>query len=281
MRSNMQRVSMWIAIAGLVAVMLFSLGPYFYLVSSSLKPPEEIFTITPSWIPKHPTLNGYRWAMGPTGANIWVYLRNSFGAAAGAVLLTAFFAVTGGYALARHRFPGYGAVVTLLMLAQLLQGPVILVAWYRLAAQLSLLNTILVLVLAYSTMAVPVAVWLMSGFFHAIPRELEEAALVDGCNPWQMLLRVVLPLATPGLIAVSVFSFITAWNDYQYALILTSSDRAKTVQVAMAELLTFFGQTNWGGMMASGVLASIPIVVIFGFMQRQLVQGLTSGAIKG
>lgn len=270
-----------VAWIGLLVVVGFALGPYLYLVVSSFKPPKEIFSYTPSWIVREPTLAGYRWALGPTGANLGVFLRNTLVASAATALMTAFFAATGGYALARYHLRGRALIAGLLVTVQLFQGPVIMVAWYRMAAQLRLLNTVAILVLAYGTMTIPVAAWLMSAFFKGIPRELEEAATVDGCTPWQALTRVVLPLATPGLVAVSLFSFITAWNDYQYALILTSSERAKTVQVAMAELLTFFGQSNWGGIMASGVLATIPIVVIFALIQKLLVQGLTSGAIKG
>lgn len=273
--------SKFLLMAGLSLLMAFLLSPFLHLVVSSIKPNEEIFAKTPSWWVRNPTMQGYKWALGPTGANLPVYLRNSFITSGATALLTMLLAATGGYALGRFQFHGWRLVVVLLMAAQLFQGPVVMVAWYRMAASLRLLNTRTILVLACGTMTVPVAVWLMAGFVRAIPREIEEAACVDGCSTLQLLARVVLPLARPGLVAITIYAFVTAWNDYQYGLILTSSDASKTVQVGMAELLTFFGQANWGGILASGVLATLPAVLLFALIQQHLVRGLTAGAIKG
>jgi len=182
--------------------------------------------------------------------------------------------------MARYAFPGRRLLALALLLSPMFQGPPVMIPFYRILSTLRLLNTIPGLVLVYMSLTLPICIWLMAGFFQGLPRELEEAALVDGCSPFGAFRRILLPLTLPGLAATALYAFVVAWNDYQYALILTSSDRAKTIQLGLSELLTFFGQTNWGGIMASGVLTTLPVVVIFMVIQRVLVQGITAGALK-
>jgi ABC-type glycerol-3-phosphate transport system permease component len=186
----------------------------------------------------------------------------------------------GGYAMARYAFPGRRVLALALLLSPMFQGPPVMIPFYRILSTLKLLNTIPGLVLVYMSLTLPICIWLMAGFFRSLPRELEEAALVDGCSPVKAFAWILLPLTLPGLAATSLYAFVVAWNDYQYALILTSSERAKTIQLSLSELLTFFGQTNWGGIMASGVLTTLPVVLIFMVIQRVLVQGITAGALK-
>tara|TARA_B100000378_G_scaffold278303_1_gene281031 strand:- start:1513 stop:1989 length:477 start_codon:yes stop_codon:yes gene_type:complete len=157
----------------------------------------------------------------------------------------------------------------------------IMLPWYQVASGLDLLDTKQVLVAIYLTMTVPVGVLIMRGFFDVIPTELEEAASMDGAGRFRTLTRIILPLVTPGLVAIATYSFILAWNDYQYALILTSSYEAKTVQVGIAELLGSLGATNWGGILAASVIVVLPVVVVFAFAQRALIEGLTAGGVKG
>jgi len=265
----------------LALIMAFTLGPFAWLLVSSFKPSEEIFRQVPTWYSPNFSLENYRWALGPLGANIGRFLSNAFLASSGTALMSMVFAALGGYSLARYRFPGHRVISVILLLAQMFQGPLIMVPWYRMAATLGILNTKLVLVLIYGTTTIPISVWLMSGFFRHVPRQLEEAALVDGCTRLQALVRIILPTAAPGLVATTLFAFVTAWNDFQYALILTSSDQAKTIQVGISELVSFMGMSNWGGIMASGVLATLPIIVIFAYIQKYLIEGLTAGAVKG
>lgn len=264
----------------LFIVMLFTLFPFLWMVLCSFKPAVEIFAPVPTLRISNPTLENYTWALGPTGANLPRYIANSLLAAGLTSLMTAFFALTGGYALGRIEFPGRDAIGILLILSQMFQGPLIMVPWYRMASLFGIVNTKLVLVLIYGTATIPIAVWMMSGFYSNIPKDLEEAAAIDGCSPFMAFWKIIFPLAIPGLVATILYSFIVAWNDYQYALILTSSDRAKTVQVGIAELMGFFGKTSWGGIMASGVMASLPVIILFAFIQRYLIEGLTAGAVK-
>jgi ABC-type glycerol-3-phosphate transport system permease component len=265
----------------LFVVMGFALFPFIWLVINSFKPAIEIFTPEPSLKIENPTLDNYKWALGPTGANLIGSLSNSFLTSTITALMTIFFASTCGYALGRMKFKGINLIFILLIVSQMLQGPLIMIPWYKMASFFGIINTKLVLILIYGTSTIPISVWMMSGFYKVIPKDLEEAAMIDGCSPFMAFYKVIFPLGIPGLVSIGLYSFILSWNDYQYALILTSSEKAKTVQIALAELMSFLGKSNWGGILASGVIISLPVIVLFSFIQKFLIEGITKGAIKG
>jgi multiple sugar transport system permease protein len=267
----------------LALVMIYILFPFAWLVVNSFKSMKEIFASTPSWVIKNFTLDHYRWMLRSdgTGGNLLLYLYNSMVITLSAMGLTMFFALSSGYAIARYKFPGLGLFLGLLFITQMFQGPLIMIPWYKMASFFRILDTKLVLVLIYGTITIPIAVFTMSGFFKSIPTELEEAAYIDGCTKLKTLMKIDLPLVKPGMVAVAVFSFILTWNDYQYALILTSSSRSKTVQIIINDLIQAIGNIDWGGLMAGAVIITIPVVVLFGFAQKFLVEGLVSGAVKG
>jgi ABC-type glycerol-3-phosphate transport system permease component len=185
----------------------------------------------------------------------------------------------GGYAMARYAFPGRRLLAMGFLLSPMFQGPPVMIPFYRILSALKLLNTIPGLVLVYLSLTLPICIWLMAGFFQDSPRAGGGGA-GGRLQPLRGLSPDPLALTLPGLAATALYAFVVAWNDYQYALILTSSTRAKTIQLGLSELLTFFGQTNWGGIMASGVLTTLPVVLIFMLIQRVLVQGITAGALK-
>ncbi|WP_163182677.1 carbohydrate ABC transporter permease [Neobacillus sedimentimangrovi] len=262
-------------------LLLFTLLPNLWLVSSSLKPDKEIFHIVPHWIPETFTLDHYKWLFSSTGLNLGTLMYNSIFVSGVTALITCVFAATGGYALGRFNFPGSKVIGLFLLLSQMFQGPLIMIPWYQMASNWGVLNTKLVLILIYGTATIPIGVWLMMGFFKTLPKELEESAMIDGCNKLQVFTKIYFPLVKPGLVAVLLYSFILSWNDYQYALILTSSIDAKTIQLGIAELMDSMGKANWGGIMAAGVATTIPIILLFAFIQRQLIEGLTAGSVKG
>lgn len=271
-------VGKYSALLGLMAFLLF---PALWLLLSSLRPNRELFTETPSWSLNGLTFENYVWAMSDRGMGMPQLLATTLIVCAATAVLTAAFSMLAGYGLARYRGVGARAAVAVLLLAQMIQGPMILIPWYSVTAQLDLLNTRTVLVLIYQTITLPAAVWLMSSFFKRIPVELEEAAALDGAGRLRTLAQVVMPIAMPGVAAITMYAFILAWNDYQYALTLTTSESTKTVQVGIAQVMESLGATNWGGIMASGVLAIVPVVIVFAVVQRTLISGLTAGAVKG
>ncbi len=265
----------------LLALMAFTLLPVLWMFVSSLKPEADIWEAVPRWIPRQATLENYVWAFGPYSANIVPLLRNSLITSAVSALMTAAFAATSGYILGKFTFPGKKAFAVLVILSQLFQGPILMTPWYRLAMNWGLVNTRLALILIYGTVTIPIGVWLMSGFMNAIPDELEEAARMDGCSLLRTFWSVILPLSAPGLVSIVLYAFILAWNDYQYALILTSSAKAKTIQVGLSQLMESSGKHNWGGILATGTVVVVPVVVLFALIQKYFIQGLTAGAIKG
>jgi multiple sugar transport system permease protein len=265
----------------LTILMVFTLFPFLWLIDTTFKSTEEMFASTPTWWISNFTFEHYQWALGEQGMNIGKLLSNSIIVCGLTALCTGFIACVSGYGLARFKVPGISLVIILFVLAQMIQGPLIMIPWYKLASAFSILNTKTVLVLIYNTMTIPVAVWIMSGFFKSVPKELEEAAYMDGSTKLNTLFRIMVPMALPGLISVSMYSFILGWNDYQYSLILTNSLAAKTVQVGIAEVMESMGAANWGGILASGVIVILPIIIIFSFIQKLLIEGLTAGGIKG
>lgn len=271
-----------LVIASLIVLMLFVLFPYYWLIICSIKPKSEIFSAIPSFFPKNITLEGYQYAFSSSpGPDLMNLLSNSLVVSIITAVISCIFAATGGYAIGRKHFPGISAIVVFLMLAQMFQGPVIMVPWYKMAASMHVLNTKLGLILIYLTSTIPVGVWLMSGFFKDIPRELEEAAQIDGCGQFRTFIQIVMPLSKGGLVSITIYSFILAWNDYQYALILTNSAQAKTVQLGISELIGGLGVINWGGILACGVVVTLPVVILFSVIQKYLVEGMTAGAVKG
>jgi multiple sugar transport system permease protein len=265
----------------LFLLMAFTLFPFLWMLDTTFKADGEIFASIPSWWIKNFTFDHYVWAMSKNGINLGKLLMNSFVVCMITAAITGLFSCFSGYGLARYKVPGVSIIIILIVLAQMIQGPLIMIPWYKMAAAFKLLNTKTVLVLIYGTMTIPVGVWILSGFFRTIPKELEEAAYIDGAGRLKTLFTVIIPLALPGLVAVSLYAFILGWNDYQYSLILTNSLSAKTIQIGIAEVMDSMGKTSWGGILASGVIVILPVVIIFAIIQRFLIEGLTAGSVKG
>ena len=262
--------------AGL-ALLVGAAFPLFWMLSTSLKPSGEIFA-APRFVPLQPTLENFRRLFAET--SFLVFFQNSLAVAGATVVLTLAVSSLGAYALTRYRFRGREVIAGLILLTYMFAPIMIIIPFYILVKQLGIVNTRLALVLSYTTFCLPFCLWVLRAFFQSIPLELEEAALTDGAGRGRTVWYVVLPLALPGLIAAAIFTFILAWNDFLFALVLITSEELKTLPVGVNDL---FNATivDWGMIMAAGVMITVPTVIFFAAVQRYLVQGWGSGGVKG
>ena len=264
----------------LVLLFAFLFFPVYWTVVTSLKPNEEAFSLPPQLVPEQLTLGNYVSQLGDR-AGFLTYFVNSVIVSSFATLASIAISLLAGYAFSRFRFPARRTLLVLVLASQMFPIVLIIVALFVLFNRLNLLDTYLGLILAFTSFSLPFSIWMMRGFFDTVPRELEEAALVDGASRLGTLLRVVLPLVGPGVIAVGLYSFLTAWNNLLISLSLTSSQSMRLIPPGF--LLTYRNefQYAWAEAMAGSVMVTIPMVIVFIFLQRYLVEGLTAGAVKG
>jgi multiple sugar transport system permease protein len=264
--------------AGALALLLFGAFPLVWMLSTALKPSGEIFATPPTLVPKAMTLENFRRLFGETA--FLTYFTNSVVVSLATVALTLSVSAMGAYALTRFVFAGRERVAGLILVTYMFAPIMIIIPFYILMKQLGIVNTRLALVLSYTTFCLPFCLWLLRSFFQSIPLELEEAALVDGATLRRAVWYVVIPLALPGLIAAGIFTFILAWNDFLFALVLITSDELKTLPVGVNDL---FNATivDWGMIMAAGVMITIPTIAFFSAVQRYLIQGWGAGGVKG
>jgi ABC-type glycerol-3-phosphate transport system permease component len=264
--------------AGAALLALVGAFPLFWMLSTSLKPSGEIFATPPRMIPMRPTLDNFVRLF--TETSFLTYFRNSATVSLTAVLLTLAVSSLGAYGLTRFSFRGRDQVAGLILTTYMFAPVMIIIPFYILVKQLGIVNTHLALVLSYTTFCLPFCLWLLRAFFQSIPLELEEAALVDGAGRGRAVWYVVLPLALPGLIATAIFTFILAYNDFLFSMVLITSEELKTLPVGVNDL---FNATivDWGMIMAAGVMITAPAVIFFAAVQRYLVQGWGAGGVKG
>ncbi len=252
--------------------------PLLWMLSTSFKPSGEVFATPPVLVPRHATLENFVRLF--RESNFLTYFENSLVVSLATVVLALAVSTAGAYGLTRFRFPGREKVAGLILLTYMFAPIMIVIPFYILVKQVGLVNTHLALVLSYTTFCLPFCLWLLRAFFESIPLELEEAALVDGAGRGRAVLHVVLPLALPGMIATGIFTFILAWNDFLFALVLITSDELKTLPVGVQDL---FNATivDWGMIMAAGVMITIPTIGFFAGVQRYLIQGWGAGGVTG
>ena len=263
---------------GATALLFFTAFPFAWMVLTAFKRSYEIFTTPPTFLPATWTPENVTRLFEQT--RFAAYLANSVLVASATVVLTLALATPAAYALTRFRWRGRESVAGTVLFTYMFAPIMVIIPFYVLMRALELTNTHLGLVLAYSAFCLPFALWLLRSFFQSIPLELEEAALTDGASRTRAVLHVVLPLATPGVIATGTFTFILAWNDYIFARVLLSADELKTLPVGIADLYNA-SVVDWGMIMSAGMLVLLPVLAVFVFIQRYLVAGWGSGGIKG
>ena len=266
---------LYLAALGLCAQAIL---PLLWMLSTSLKPPREVLATPPTLIPAAPTLENFSRLLAQSA--FITYFLNSVVVSGLTVLLTMAVGAVGAYSLTRFPFPGRESVARLILCTYMFAPIMIVVPIYILARRLGIVDTHTALVLSYSSFCLPFSLWLLRAFFQSIPIELEEAAQVDGAGRPRALIYIVAPLALPGLIATSIFTFTLAWNDYIFTRILIVSDELKTLPVGVQDLFSA-AVVDWGLVMAAGMLITIPALAFFMAVQRHLVAGWGTGGLKG
>lgn len=266
------------AIVGLLVFLLIVLVPFWWIASMSFKTYAQIQFATSIYVPRPFTWENYTGLWTDTRFPLW--LRNSLITALVVTATTTVIASLGGYAVARLRFPGRGSVASLILILYLVPPALLFIPLYRVLAELGATNHLASLFLSYPTFTVPFCTWLLIGFFKALPKELEEAALIDGANRIKAFTRVLLPLAAPGLVASAIFAFTLSWNEFLYALVFIQDERSITVPVGL-NLLIYGDVFHWGQLMAASVITTVPVVALYMFIHRWMVEGLVAGSVKG
>lgn len=251
--------------------------PFLWTLSTSLKPKAMILQVPPTFLPWPPTLENY---VNVFSSGFLRYLMNSGIVAVCTVIVVVTVSIHTGYAVSRFRFRGKAAMLFLILIGMAMGELSTVLPLYFFGSRVGLLDTYAVLILANSAFIAPLAIWFMQGYFHSIPIQIEEAALIDGTSRLGALYRVVIPSASPGLVTVAVISFVQSWNEFILALVLTSSGSMRTVPVGMHLYMTDYG-VDWGNITAAGVVSIVPVLILFIFMQRHFVRGLTAGATTG
>jgi len=264
-----------LVVALVVAVCLF---PFWWMLLSSFKTLRELYTVPPVWWPEAPTWDNYRKVI--FESNIPRYFLNSVIISVGSTGLALVLAIFASYGFARFDFRGKPLLQAFVLIGQLLPTAAIIVPLFITLRVLGLVNTYWGLILVYMIITLPLSVWMLTSYFKAIPRELDEAAIIDGASRMGVLFRITLPLSTPGIVAVVVYAFVTTWNEFIFALCFATDSSVKTLPIGLAEFSTEF-DTDWGAVMAASVLMTLPIALLFLSMQRLFVGGLTAGATKG
>lgn len=276
-RRQRQRLHTSLVFIALTIASCFVIIPVLWMFSTSIKTMEEMFSLPIRWIPETISWEAYR--------RIWTeysfgrYILNSFIVVSGATLISLFVSSLAGYGASRFRFFGRTAFLTFLLITQMFPSIMLLIPYFKLMKTLNLINTYGGLILAYISFTIPLASWLMLGYFNSIPKELDAAASIDGASKWRTFWQIIMPLALPGLAATAIYAFIVGWNEYIFALVLTSDDKMKTVPIGIGELIGQY-RIAWNDMMAVSLVVSIPLTIIFLFLQRYLVSSLTAGAVK-
>lgn len=282
-RDVFRNALLWIIVIG------WSL-PALWMILTSVRLRTEIDSHPPVWIPSKLTFDSYKILFGmptPEGAfglggsiPVAAYARNSIVIALASTAIAIVLGTLAGYAFSRFRFRGKNNLYLGFMLGRAIPGIALSLPLFVLFARVGLSNTITGMILIYVALNIPFTAWLMDGFFRAIPEELDDAARIDGCSHWGAFTKVALPLALPGMAAAAIFAFLTAWNEFALASIITRTQASRTFPPGLFE---FTGQfvSDWRGMTAMAVLMLIPAIIFVALVQRQLMQGLTSGAMKG
>jgi multiple sugar transport system permease protein len=261
----------------LILVAAYALFPFMWMLSTSLKTEAEAFRIPPTWIPIRPTVDAYIgiWVR----KNFGVYFLNSTIISLATAVLSTFFGALAGYGFSRFVFKGRKSLIGFFLATQMLPGVLLVGPYFKILSKFGLYDTRTGLVIAFLTICLPFATWMMKGFIDRVPDILDQAALVDGCSRFGVFFRIILPVSAPGMVATIIFAFLLAWGDLLWVLCLTSTESMITVTLGIARTVGEF-RIIWPMLMAGALLGGMPAIILYLLLQRLLVQGLTAGAVK-
>jgi len=260
------------------ATILFCLAPFGYMILTGFSRYPDFFSPQTPWVA---TLSNYRAVMFSESLHFTAFLRNSIIVSAASAVISVFFASLAAYAITRLALPGK-LLFMFLILAMSMFPPVSLVGYlFKLMTALGWINTYPALIFPYVAWTLPLSLWILVSYFSRIPRDLDRAGLIDGCSRLQILFKIIFPVAAPGIFATLLLAFIFAFNEFLFALMLTTDRAARTIPVGIALFEGLHGQIPWGEIMAAATLATLPVVALALIFQRRIIQGLTRGAVKG
>ncbi|MDF2811136.1 MAG: transporter permease [Microvirga sp.] len=264
--------------AAVVIVCAFLVFPIYWLLITAISPPDQLRALPPRFWPETPRWNVFGQIMRERPILLW--LTNSTLAAVGSVVLSMTVSVLAGYSLSRFKVRGGQSLGLFILTAKMLPATLLVIPLFGIFRTVDLIGSLWSIILAHATLIIPFTTWMMKGYFDTIPRELEQAAMVDGCSPFGALVRVILPVSAPGLAATALYGFVLSWSDYAYAR--TFLTNAQTNWTANLGITTMKGEyiSNWGDISAASILVALPILLIYLFLERYLVGGLTAGAEK-
>ncbi len=282
---NRRKLSAWSYNLAAALILFIFILPALWIVFTAFRPANEINVTPPIWIPRELTLDAFATLFGlnpdvAAGVPVKEYMRNSLTVAIIATMVSVSLGTMAGYAFSRFEFKGHTLLFLLIMLSRSVPGIALGFPLFLLMRNYGLVDTRTGLAFVYIAINIPFTAWLMDGFFRQIPKELDEAAYIDGCGHWSAFWRIDLPLALPGMSAAAIFAFLAAWNEYQIASLITKTPASKTFPVGLYDFTTQF-TVDWRGMTAMSVLMIIPAIVFVILTQRKLTEGLTFGALKG
>lgn len=265
-------------------VMMIICMPGLWIILSAFRTNGEILTKPAIWIPQDLTLDNFRAIFGfgenVVGVPVSSYFRNSLVISVTSTFLALLIGMTGGYAFARYQFPGKGATFLWLMLSRTVPGIALSLPIFIIWSRMGIIDTKFGVILVYTAINVPFTVWLTEGFFRQVPKDLNEAAQIDGCTRWQAFWKIEFPLAKSGVASAGIFAFLTSWNEYALASQLTRSTDSKTLPVGLMDFTAQF-TIDWAGMCAMAVIIIIPALILTFLVQKHLIAGLTFGGVKG
>lgn len=257
---------------------LFALIPFVWILSTSFKAKGEIMSTPVQYIPLNPTFQNYidAWQKNPLGQ----WYRNTVIVSVSATVVAMVLAMFAGYGFSRFPIKGKSVLLVVILFANMFPACLIVIPYFVWMSQLKLINTYPGLIITYLSGALPFSIWMLKGFFDSVPKEMDQAAMIDGCNQVSAFFRVILPLSAPGISAATLYSFLVAWNNYLYSLILVTRDNMMTLNVGITKFISEAG-VRWGELNAVAVMTSLPIILAFIFFEKYMIAGISAGAVKG